>query len=78
MAKQVIESDDFVDQLNEQLFRELSRDMIEDPKYIGRATCLTFISKYIERIADHASDIGKSVIFMVEGTLFHRSKNQMS
>ena len=75
LAQKVIESDDFVDDLNEQLFRELLSYMIEDPKYIGRATRLTFISKYIERIADHASDIGKSVIFMVKGTLHHRSGN---
>ncbi|MFQ5741809.1 MAG: phosphate signaling complex protein PhoU [Acidobacteriota bacterium] len=72
MARDVIRSDDEVDDINEGLFRELLTYMMEDPRTIGRATRLTFISKYLERMADHATNIAEAVIFMVEGS--HPSK----
>ena len=67
LAAQVTGRDDYVDQLNEQVFRELLTFMMEDPKTIGRATRLMFISKYLERMADHATNIAEMVIFMVKG-----------
>jgi len=73
LARKVIESDDEVDGMNEALFRELLTYMMEDPKTIGRATRLTFISKYLERVADHSTNIAEAVIFMVEGS--HPGKN---
>lgn len=72
MAREVIRRDDEVDDINEGLFRELLTYMMEDPRTIGRATRLTFISKYLERMADHATNIAGAVIFMVEGS--HPSK----
>ncbi len=68
LARSVIERDDEVDDMNEELFRELLTYMMEDSKTIGRATRLTFISKYLERIADHSTNIAEAVIFMVEGS----------
>jgi len=41
--------------------------MIEDPQTIGRASKVGSISKYLERIADHATNIAEMVIFMVKG-----------
>jgi phosphate transport system protein len=67
LAMQVTARDDVVDNLNEQVFRELLTFMLEDPKTITRATRLTFISKYLERMADHATNIAEMVIFMVKG-----------
>jgi phosphate transport system protein len=67
LATQVTARDDVVDNLNEQVFRELLTFMLEDPKTITRATRLTFISKYLERMADHATNIAEMVIFMVKG-----------
>lgn len=69
LARKVLEDDDFVDDLNEQLFRELLSFMIEDPKTISRAIRLSFISKYIERIADHATNVAELVVYMVEGKI---------
>ena len=43
--------------------------MVENPATITRAIRLTFIGKYIERIADHATNIGELVIYMVEGKI---------
>jgi phosphate transport system protein len=68
LARKVIQDDDEVDDMNEELFRELLTYMLDDPRNIGRATRLTFISKYLERVADHATNIAEAVIFMVEGS----------
>jgi phosphate transport system protein len=67
LALQVCQADDRVDQLNAQIFRELISYMMEDPKTITRAMRMTFVAKYLERIADHATNIAEMVIFMVKG-----------
>jgi phosphate transport system protein len=67
LALSVCASDDAVDQLHEQLFRELLSFMVENPQTISRAMRLLFVSKSLERVADHATNIGEMVIFMVKG-----------
>lgn len=69
LARKVCADDDFVDDLTHQLFRELLSFMIENPATISRAIRLTFIGKYIERIADHATNVAELVIYMVEGKI---------
>ncbi len=77
LAQQVIDRDDEVDALNYQIYRELLSYMAEDPHTIGAATRLLFVSKYIERIADHATNIAEMVIFMVKGKVVrHMDKKQ--
>ena len=60
-------NDQEVDDLNSQIFRETVSFMIEDPRTINRAMKIGFVSKYLERIADHATNIAEMVIFMVKG-----------
>ena len=67
LAKAVCEDDDEVDRLNEQIFRELLTYMTEDPKSITRAVDLILVSRNLERIADHATNISEDVIFIEEG-----------
>jgi len=67
LALKVCKEDDEVDQLNAQIFRETISFMIENPQTISRATKIGSISKYLERIADHATNIAEMVIFMVKG-----------
>jgi phosphate transport system protein len=67
LAVKVCKDDNFVDELNIQIQRELLTFMIEDPATITRALKLNYISKYLERIADHATNIAEMVIFMVKG-----------
>jgi phosphate transport system protein len=67
LALAVCRSDDEVDKLNGQIFRELLSYMIEDPATITRAMRILFVSKYLERIADHATNIAEMVVFMVKG-----------
>jgi len=66
-ARAIIRRDDEVDRMMEQLFRELLSYMIEDPRTISRAIRITFIAKYLERIADGATNICEMVVYMTEG-----------
>lgn len=67
LALEVCTSDDDIDKLHEQLFRELLSFMMEDPSTISRAMRLLFVSKNLERIGDHATNIAEMVIFLVRG-----------
>jgi len=66
LARGVCQRDDQVDALNDQVFRELITYMLADPKTITRAVHLIIVSRYLERIADHATNIAEGVIFMVK------------
>ena len=65
-ALSVIRRDHEVDQLNKQLYRELSSFMIERPDTISRALELMFISKSLERIADHATNIAEEMVYLAQ------------
>jgi phosphate transport system protein len=67
LAAEVCRSDDAVDGLYKQIFRELLTYMIEEPKTVSRALHLLLISRNLERIADHATNIAEDVIYYVEG-----------
>ena len=67
LALSVCEADDAIDQLHEQLFRELVSFMADDSRTVSRAMRLLFVSKYLERVGDHATNIAEMVIFMVKG-----------
>ncbi len=67
LARTVCQSDDEVDNLNDQIFRELLTYMIENSSAITRAVDLILIGRHIERIADHATNIGEDVIYLVQG-----------
>lgn len=67
LAQQVCAADDEVDRLNDQVFRELLTYMLENPANISRALGLIMIARYLERIADHATNIAEMVIYLVKG-----------
>ncbi len=69
LARQVCGEDSEVDLLKEQIFRELLTFMMEDPRTIPRAIRLILISRFIERVADHATNIGEMVVYLVEGKM---------
>ncbi len=66
-ALAVVQRDAEVDLINRQLYRELSSYMIENPATISRALELMFISKAVERIADHATNIAEETIYLTRG-----------
>lgn len=67
LAREVIEADNRVDGLKDQVFRELLTFMMEDPRTIQRAIRLILVSRHLERVADHATNIAEMVVFLVEG-----------
>ena len=66
LARDVLRRDDEVDELKDQVFRELLTYMMADPGTIQRALSLILISRNLERIADHATNIAEDVIFILE------------
>jgi phosphate transport system protein len=66
-ASAIIERDSKVDAYYATIFRELLTYMMENPRNIFRATRVQSIAKYIERIADHATNLAEMVVFMVRG-----------
>ncbi len=66
LARRVLERDDEVDDYKDLVFRVLLTHMMADPGTIGRALSLILVSRNLERIADHATNIAEDVIFMVE------------
>ena len=68
-ANAVCQADDEVDNLYDQVYRELLTFMIGDPDTIQRATYLLWVANYLERIADRSTNIAERVIFLVSGKL---------
>jgi phosphate transport system protein len=66
-AEVVIQTDDQVDRLNDQVFRELVTYMLGDPRSISRALGLILTARAFERIADHAVNIAEDVVYIVRG-----------
>ncbi len=66
-AKKVIDRDEILDDLNEQIYRELSTIMAENPRTMSQALCLIRIAKSLERIGDHVTNIAEKAIFYIEG-----------
>jgi phosphate transport system protein len=69
LARQVCGEDAEVDALKEQIFRELLTFMMEDPRTVSRAIRVILISRSMERVADHATNIAEMVIYLVEGKM---------
>jgi phosphate transport system protein len=69
LARQTIVRDDEVDQMYQQIFRELLTYMLEDPKNISRATFLLWVAHNLERIGDRAVNLCERGIFITTGQL---------
>jgi len=67
LAKKIGGRDNLVDDLNDQIFRELLTYMIEDPRTIKRAIELILVGRHLERIADLATNISEEVVFILNG-----------
>ena len=65
IAQHVLDQDDELDALKTQVFRELLTYMLQDPSKIEPALDLILISRHLERIGDHATNVAEDVIFMV-------------
>ena len=73
LARNVVGSDDEVDDLYNQVYRELLTYMLEEPGSIQRATYLLWVAHDLERVADRATNIAERVIYLVTGQLVGNS-----
>jgi phosphate transport system protein len=69
LAMDVIMRDDEVDELKHNVLEELAFFMVQDPTTVSRAMKISFIAQYLERFADHATNIAEMVIYLVEGKI---------
>jgi phosphate transport system protein len=67
LAQKVLDTDDEVDAFKDQIFRELLTYMMADPGTIHRALELILVSRSLERVGDHATNIAEEVIYAVQG-----------
>ena len=66
---EIVKREKEVDDLTEQVFNELLVFMMRDPKTVTRATRITYVAKYLERIADHATNIAEMVLYLCQGKM---------
>ena len=69
LARRIIDRDDEVDELYDQLYRELLMFMIEERGTIQRGTYLIWVAHNLERIADRVTNICERVVYLVEGKI---------
>ena len=69
LANLVLESDDVVDSLDAAIFRQMVREMQRDSTLIEPASHILILSRHIERLADHATNISEGVIFLVDAKI---------
>lgn len=74
LPENILEKEQKVDDLTNQVFNELLIHMIQDSQTITRATRISYVSKYLERIADHATNIAEMVIYMCKGKIIRHTK----
>ncbi len=67
LAKSVGDADNEVDSLHDQIFNELVLLMLQEPRNINQAAKLLFVSRSLERVADHAANIAERVVYMISG-----------
>ncbi|MDQ0191776.1 phosphate signaling complex protein PhoU [Paenibacillus wynnii] len=67
LAYKMAQDDDQVDHLYSAMINELYTYMVAKPESVSQAMLLTLVGRYIERIADHATNIGESVVYLVTG-----------
>jgi len=78
LAKKTIMTDDIIDDLTEKIWKELMGIMTEDPSTITRAVKISYVSKYLERIADHTTNIAEDVIYLIGGKIIrHMEPDQI-
>lgn len=73
LAMDVITRDDEVDKLKHDVLQELAFFMVQDPTTVTRAMKVSFVAQYLERIADHATNIAEMVIYLVEGKIIRHT-----
>ena len=76
LAHEVCMSDDAIDNMNRQMYLKVQEAILKHPRHITSLIHLLSVSRHLERIADHATNIAEDVIYMIEGQIVrHRTEN---
>jgi phosphate transport system protein len=75
LAYRVITLDDEVDQIKNEAYDKIKQAIKELPERVGYYINLLLISRHLERISDHATNIAEEVIYLVEGEIYRHSDN---
>ena len=75
LAMDVIMRDDEVDELKHDVLQELAFFMVQDPTTVSRAMKISFVAQYLERFADHATNIAEMVIYLIEGKIIRHMEH---
>jgi phosphate transport system protein len=67
LARKIAKMDDEVDDLNSHAIKELIDISMQKPEYLQQISHLTFVCRYLERAADHTTNIAESVFYLVKG-----------
>jgi phosphate transport system protein len=71
---EVVRNEEKIDRFTVQIFNELLIFMMQDPETVARATRITYIAKYLERIADHATNMAEMIIYMCKGKIIRHTE----
>jgi phosphate transport system protein len=74
LAYRVITMDDEVDQIKSEAYDKIKQAIQELPERVGYYINLLLISRHLERLADHATNIAEEVIYLVEGEIFRHAQ----
>ncbi len=78
LANKVIEMDDQIDEINRQMYGQVTRTIMNDSSTVDRAISLLSTSRYLERIGDLSTNIAEYVLFMVQGSVVRHESDQES
>lgn len=73
LAEEICKADDVIDQLYAKTFQELSKFVVDDAAKVRQATQLIFVARYLERVADHATNIAEWIIYLVTAERIRKS-----
>jgi phosphate transport system protein len=75
-AFNVLAADDEVDVTNREMYKQIEAATVAHPSWTGRLLHLLSISRHLERVADHTTNIAEDIIYMVEGKIVrHKAEN---
>jgi phosphate transport system protein len=75
-AFNVLAADDQVDAINREMYKQIEAAVVAHPSWTGRLLHLLSISRHLERVADHTTNVAEDVIYMVEGKIVrHKAEN---
>ena len=78
LAEEVCASDDAVDAIHSEVFIRVEEEIVKHPEHIQQLLTFLSVSRYLERIADHATNIAEDVIYLIKGNIVRHQEKMLS